>query len=211
MSDLVGTNRTYKINGLYKNESGVAIMLALIMLLVMSILAITVSFSSNTDFQAMSNFKRGQESFLAAERCIGEGRNRFEVIGIEILFFLLQNKGTVNLSQGGVGNLLILDETLDNGAVCRSGFRDLNSSNGPAELIEIPPITKTIQRPLKNTSMPSSASGGAGLVPDTFVVTGKDSRDKDKDDTNDSINTGTEIAVGFETFIPGNANQMYSQ
>lgn len=211
MSDLVGTNRTSKINSLYKNESGVAIMLALIMLLVMSILAITVSFSSNTDFQAMSNFKRGQESFLAAERCIGEGRNRFEVIGIEILFFLLQNKGTVNLSQGGVGNLLILDETLDNGAVCRSGFRDLNSSSGPAELIEIPPITKTIQRPLKNTSMPSSASGGAGLVPVTFVVTGKDSRDKDKDDTNDSINTGTEIAVGFETFIPGNANQMYSQ
>ena len=59
-------------NGLYKNESGVAIILALIMLLVMSVLAITVSFSSNTDFKAMSNFKRGQEAFLAAERCIEE-------------------------------------------------------------------------------------------------------------------------------------------
>jgi len=211
MSDLIRTNTTSKINGLYKNESGVAIMLALIMLLVMSVLAITVSFSSNTDFQAMSIFKRGQEAFLAAERCIGEGRNRFEVIGIEILFFLLQNKETVSLSQGGVGNLLVLDEDLDNGAVCRSGFRYLNSSDGPAEFIEIPPISKTIQRPLKNTSMSSSASGGAGLIPVTFVVTGKDSGDKDKDDTNDSINTGTEIAVGFETFIPGNANQMYSQ
>lgn len=197
--------------GIYQNESGVAIILALIMLLVMSVLAITVSFSSNMDFKSMSNFKRGQEAFLAAERCIEEGRNRFEVIGIEVLFFLLQNKDTVGLSSGGAGDLLLLDKDLDNGATCRSGFRDLNSADGPAELIKIPPITKTIQRPLKNTSMSSSASGGAGYVPVNFVVTGKDSRDKDKNDTNDKINTGTEIAVGFETFIPGNANQMYSQ
>ncbi len=208
MSDSVRTNMASKINGLYKNESGVAIMLALIMLLIISVLAITVSFSSHTDFYAMSIFKRGQEAFLAAERCIGEGRSRFEVVGIEILFFLLQNKDAISPS---LSNLLVLDEDLDNGAVCRSGFRDLKSSDGPAEFIEIPPITKTIQRPLKNTSMSSSASGGAGLIPVTFVVTGKDSGDKDKDDTNDSINTGTEIAVGFETFIPGNANQMYSQ
>ncbi len=211
MSNFQITAKRAKKKGLYKNESGVAIMIALIMLLVMSVLAITVSFSSNMDFKAMSNFKRGQEAFLAAERCIQEGRNRFEVIGIEVLFFLLQNKETVGLSQGGAGELLLLNEDIDNGATCRSGYRDLDSADGPAELIEIPPITKTIQRPLKNTSMSSSASGGAGLVPVTFVVTGKDARDKDKDDTNDSINTGTEIAVGFETFIPGNANQMYSQ
>ena len=194
-----------------KDESGVAIILALIMLLVMSVLAITVSFSSNMDFKAMSNFKRGQEAFLAAERCVEEGRNRFEVIGIETLFFLLQNKDTLVLSSGGSGNLLVLDKDLGNGATCRSGFRDLDSSAGPGQLIEIPPISKTIQRPLKNTSMSSSASGGAGYVPVTFVVTGKDSRDGDKNDTNSKLNTGTEIAVGFETFIPGNANQMYSQ
>ncbi len=59
--------------------------------------------------------------------------------------------------------------------------------------------------------MSTSASGGAGLVPVTFLVTGKDSMDKDPDDANLFVNTGTEVAVGFETFIPGSANQMYSQ
>jgi hypothetical protein len=193
------------------NESGIALILALIMLLVMSVLAITVSFNSNNDFYAMSTYKRGEESFLAAERCVQQGRNRFEIIGIEILYFLLQNKETVTLSQGSASDLLILDEDLDNGSRCRSGPRFIDASSGPGELIEIPPITKTIQRPLKNTSMSTSASGGAGLVPVNFTVTGKDNDDKDKDDLKEDINTGTEIAVGFETFIPGNANQMYSQ
>lgn len=196
---------------IYGDESGIALILALIMLLVMSVLATTVSFNSNNDFHSMSSFKRGQEAFLAAERCILEGRNRFEIIGIEVLFFLLQNKETVTLAQGGASDLLVLDEDLDNGATCRSGRRTLDGADGPGEVIEIPPITKTIQRPLKNTSMSTSASGGAGLVPVTFTVTGKDRKDKDKTDANLKINTGTEIAVGFETFIPGNANQMYSQ
>ena len=202
-----------------KDEGGVALILALIMLLVMSVIATTVSFNSNKDFQAMSNYKRGQEAFLAAERCIQLGRNRFEVVGIEVLYFLLQNKDTASLASSGA-NLLYLDEEVgDCGtdqnplscARCRSGPRVLDGSQDSGRLIEIPPITKTIQRPLKNTSMSTSASGGAGLVPVTFLVTGKDSMDKDPDDANLSVNTGTEVAVGFETFIPGNANQMYSQ
>jgi type IV pilus assembly PilX-like protein len=193
-------------------EDGVAIIMALIMLLVMSVLATTVSFNSNNDFHSMSNYKRGQEAFLAAENCIREGRNRFEIVGIEVLYFLLQNKGTVILGQGGANDLLVLDEDLENGARCRSGRRTLDSATeGSGQIIEIPPITKTIQRPLKNTSMSTSASGGAGLVPVTFVVTGKDEDDKDLTDVKDTINTGTEVAAGFETFIPGNANQMYSQ
>ncbi|MGD9650834.1 MAG: PilX N-terminal domain-containing pilus assembly protein [Candidatus Dadabacteria bacterium] len=202
-----------------KDERGVALILALIMLLVMSVIATTVSFNSNKDYQAMSNYKRGQEAFLAAERCIQLGRNRFEVVGIEVLYFLLQNKDTASLA-GSSANLLYLDEELgDCGtdenplscARCRSGPRVLDGSQDSGRLIEIPPITKTIQRPLKNTSMSTSASGGAGLVPVTFLVTGKDSMDKDPEDANLSVNTGTEVAVGFETFIPGNANQMYSQ
>jgi len=201
-----------------KDEGGIALILALIMLLVMSVIATTVSFNSNNDYQAMSNYKRGQEAFLAAERCIQLGRNRFEVVGIEVLYFLLQNKDTVSLGDGGARDLLVLDEDIgdcgtdDNPlscARCRSGPRVLDDDGG--QLIEIPPITKTIQRPLKNTSMSTSASGGAGLVPVTFLVTGKDRMDKDPDDENPSVNTGTEVAVGFETFIPGNANQMYSQ
>lgn len=196
----------------WKQEDGVAIIMALIMLLVMSVLATTVSFNSNNDFHAMSNYKRGQEAFLAAEDCVREGRNRFEIIGIEVLYFLLQNKDTVILGQGGASDLLVLNEELDNGARCRSGPRTLDSTtDGPGQIVEIPPITKTIQRPLKNTSMSTSASGGAGLVPVTFVVTGKDQGDKDLTDVKNTINTGTEVAAGFETFIPGNANQMYSQ
>jgi hypothetical protein len=195
-----------------RQQDGVAIIMALIMLLVMSVLATTVSFNSNNDFHSMSNYKRGQEAFLAAEDCIREGRNRFEIVGIEVLYFLLQNKDTVILGQGGADELLVLNEELDNGARCRSGQRTLDSATeGSGQIIEIPPITKTIQRPLKNTSMSTSASGGAGLVPVTFVVTGKDEDDKDLTDVKDTINTGTEVAAGFETFIPGNANQMYSQ
>jgi hypothetical protein len=197
---------------IYKNEEGVAIIMALIMLLVMSVLATTVSFNSNNDFRAMSNYKQGQEAFLAAENCVRQGRKRFEIIGIEVLYFLLQNKDTVILGEGGASELLVLDEDLENGARCRSGPRFLDSAaGGSGQIIEIPPITKTIQRPLKNTSMSTSASGGAGLVPVTFRVTGKDEGDKDIDDVKDTINTGTEVAAGFETFIPGNANQMYSQ
>ncbi len=196
----------------YKNEEGVAIIMALIMLLVMSVLATTVSFNSNNDFRAMSNYKQGQEAFLAAENCVRQGRKRFEIIGIEVLYFLLQNKDTVSLGEGSASELLVLDEDLENGARCRSGPRSLDSATeGSGQIIEIPPITKTIQRPLKNTSMSTSASGGAGLVPVTFRVTGKDEGDKDIDDVKDTINTGTEVAAGFETFIPGNANQMYSQ
>jgi len=193
-----------------RQEDGVAIIMALIMLLVMSVLATTVSFNSNNDFHSMSNYKRGQEAFLAAEDCIREGRNRFEIVGADKLYFLLQNKETVTLAQGGANELLVLDEELDNGARCRSGPRTLDSTTeGPGQIIEIPDIQKTPQRPLKNTSMPTSASGGAGLIPVTFRVTGKDAGDKDKMDESNNINTGTEIAVGFETFIPGGATQMY--
>ncbi|MFI5323542.1 MAG: pilus assembly PilX N-terminal domain-containing protein [Thermodesulfobacteriota bacterium] len=193
-----------------RNEKGIAVVLALIMLLVMSVLATTISFNSNNNFYAMSNHKQGQEAFLAAEYCVQVGRDRFETIGIEVLYFLLQNQSTYTLGQSGNDDL-VLTETLVNGARCRSGDRFYNSTNGPAPMIQIPPITKTVQRPLKNTSLPTSASGGAGLVPVSFVVTGKDQGDKDLNDVDNDINTGTEIAVGFEAFIPGNANQMYSQ
>ena len=194
----------------YKNEKGVAIVMALIMLLVMSVLATTVSFNSNNDFHAMSNYKQGQEAFLAAENCVRQGRNRFEIIGIEVLYFLLQNKDTAVLGEGGAGNPLVLDEDLENGARCRSGPRSLDSATeGSGQFIEIPDVQKTPQRPLKNTSMTTGASSGAGLIPVSFIVTGKDEGDKDIDDVKDTINTGTEIAVGFEAFIPGGATQMY--
>jgi len=42
------------------------------------------------------------------------------------------------------------------------------------------------------------------------LVTGKNAKDKDKKDTNQDINTGVEIAVGFETIVAGGASNVYS-
>ncbi|MER3446112.1 MAG: hypothetical protein C4291_04410 [Candidatus Dadabacteria bacterium] len=181
-----------------KKENGVALILALIILLIISILAISVSFTSNVDFQMMSNYKQGQEAFLAAERCIDEARRQFEIVGIETLYFQLQSGITTGIQI-----------TLPNGAQCRTGPRDYSSSNGPIPFLQVPPPIKTLGRPLKHVSLPSGGIGGAALVPTSFLVTGKDAGDKDMNDTNSNINTGTEISAGFESFIPGGASNVY--
>lgn len=193
---------------LVRGESGIAIILAMIMLLVMSVLALTVSFNSNNDFHSMSVFKRGQQSFLAAERCVEQARVRFEVIGIETLYFLLQS----SLPGPETAKELTIAENLDNDSFCRTGARDWHDpdSDNPAPLISIPPPTKTSGRPIKNVSLPSGGIGAAAVVPASFQVTGKDSQDEDIDDVNENVNTGTEIAVGLESFIPGGASNIYS-
>jgi type IV pilus assembly PilX-like protein len=181
-----------------RKENGIALILALIILLIISILAISASFTSNLDFQMMSNYKQGQEAFLAAERCIDEARKQFEVVGIETLFFQLQS----GINAG-------IQLTLPNGAQCRTGPRDYDSSSGPIPFLQVPPPTKLLGRPLKHTSLPSGGVGGAAVVPVSFIVTGKDARDKDKNDSNPNINTGTEISAGFESIIPGGASNVY--
>jgi hypothetical protein len=182
------------------NEEGVAIIMALIMLLVMSVLATTVSFNSNNDFHAMSNYKQGQEAFLAAERCIQEGRNRFEVVTVAYLASLESYRLPGTLGQGDGGDVTVLDEELDNGSRCRSGQR---GDKVPAKLFQSAEDSKANSRLIKNTQM-SNDSASLTTVP--FTVTGKDRRDKDKNDTNDNINTGTEIAVGLEVFTLGTHN-----
>lgn len=202
------------------DQSGIAIILALIMLLIMSVMALTISFMSNIDYNSMANYKRGQEAFLAAETCVRVGRHRFETIGVETLYFQLQ--GVFDPTTVSTESSLVIREPLSNsdnpsddpedwkGPLCRSGPRIFDSTTeGPAKFIEIPPPTKVTGRPIKNISLPSGGQGGAALVPVTFTVTGKDSSDEDKDDTNSKINTGTEIAVGFETFIPGGSSNVY--
>ncbi|MBI2485481.1 MAG: hypothetical protein HYW01_00680 [Deltaproteobacteria bacterium] len=189
-----------------KKQDGIALLLALIMLLVLTTLAITISFTSNIDFQTMSSYKRGQEAFLAAERCVEEGRMRFEIVGIETLYFLLQSAVPTN-------ELVVKWPKNDppTGARCRTGSRYFNrvSADDPPPFIEIPPPTKTLGRPIKHVSLPSGGAGGAALVPSSFLVTGKDANDEDLTDQKTDINTGTEIAVGFETFIPGGASNVY--
>ncbi|MGH7799749.1 MAG: pilus assembly PilX family protein [Thermodesulfobacteriota bacterium] len=181
-----------------KREDGIALIIALIMLLTMTMLAISVSFTSNVDFQTMSNYKQGQEAFLAAERCVEEAKRQFESTGIVPMFLLLQ---------AGVGPSVEVD--LPNGARCRTGPRDYDVSDGPIPFIQIPPPTKAMGRLLKNTSLPSGGMGGAVMLETNFIVTGKDARDKDKDDNNPDINTGTEIAAGFESFLAGGASNVY--
>ena len=181
-----------------KREDGVALIIALIMLLTMTMLAISVSFTSNIDFQTMSNYKQGQEAFLAAERCVGAAKSEFESVGIVQMFLLLQ---------GGAGPSVQVN--LPNGAKCRTGPRDYDVSDGPIPFIQIPPPTKAMGRPLKNTSLPSGGLGGAVMIGTSFLVTGKDAGDKDKTDTNPDINTGTEISAGFESFLAGGASNIY--
>ena len=208
--------------GLIKNQDGIAIILAVVMLLVMAVLAVTVSFISNVDFKMMSVHKRGQEAFLAAETCITEARQRLETIGVETLFFQLQATNDLTLLPPTSDMVIItpINTTLDDpaddpndwkGAMCRSGPRIWDEpSQGPGRFIEIPPPTKAVGRPLKNVSLASGGSGGAALVPVTFNVMGKTSTDDDKNDSDANINTGVEIALGFESFIPGGATNMYS-
>ena len=202
------------------NEKGIAIILALIMLLVMSVMALTVSFISNTNFKAMSAHKRGQESFIAAETCIREGRKRFETIGVEQLFFELQSVFDPSLISNNSDIVIFQpissqddpdDDPSDwNGPMCRSGPRKWDAStSGSAKFVSVPEPTKALGRPPKNVSLASGGSGGASLIPVTFTVVGKDSQDLDKDDSNLDINTGTEIAFGLETFIPGGATNVY--
>ncbi len=202
-------------------ESGIALIIALIMLLVMSIMAISVSFLSNTDFQTMSNFKRGQEAFLAGETCVQETRRRISEEGLALLLFkqsaqqasnplvepleidLAENNSDLAVQRESNGDFI--------GAFCRSGTRLMDgtvvASKDP--IFAFPDNVKSIERVLRNTSLPDSGAGGAKAIPVTFTVMGKDSQDRDKSDSDSEINTGTQIAVGVETFTGGGASNVY--
>jgi len=192
-------------SGIMKNQRGIVVIIAIVMLLIMSTLTVTISYISNMDFQTMSNYKRGQEAFLAAEKCIARARMQFETLGIETIFYKIQ----VGDPPAGIE---LPDVPTNKDTYCRTGPRNFNRalSTDPVELIEIPPPTKEMGRPIKHVSLPSGGVGGATAVPVTFIVTGKDVRDKDKEDIDPKINTGVEIAAGFETFIPGGASNVYS-
>lgn len=196
------------------NESGIAIIIALVMLLVMSILAISVSFMSNTDFHTMSNFKRGQEAFLAGETCIQETRRKIAEEGIAVLLFKQASESStvrlvdpldIDLASSNT-NLLVDSDGI--GAMCRSGNRIMDGNN-PDTVFVLPNNVRSIERIMRNTSLPDSGSGGAKAVPITFVVMGKDTEDKDKDDSDEEINTGTQIAGGIEVFTGGGAGNVY--
>ena len=199
-----------------RNEEGIAIILALVMLLVMSVMALTVSFISNNDYKMMAAHKRGQEAFLAAESCVMEAKQRLEEIGAAPLFLKLQSVGDPtaisdlnaivilkNISEDDLG-----EDVADwKGPMCRSGPRIWDSSiQGPGLFINIPDVTKSNARPVADESVGQATT--AIIV--QFNVMGKSSNDEDKDDTKDKTNTGTELGIGIEVFVVGATDPIYS-
>ena len=200
-----------------KNEEGIAIILALVMLLVMSIMAVTVSFISNTDFRMMVVHKRGQEAFLAAETCVMIAKQRLEEIGAAPLFLKLQSAASDPLTVSTLNAIVILEnmdaqddgESVDDwiGPLCRSGPRIWDSATqGPGLFINIPEATKSNGRPVADESVGQATT--AITVP--FNVMGKSSNDEDKDDTDEKINTGVELEIGIEVFVVGATDPIYS-
>jgi len=200
-----------------KNEEGIAIILALIMLLVMSIMAVTASFLSNTDFRMMSVHKRGQEAFLAAETCVTIAKRRLEEIGAAPLFLKLQSAASDPLTISTLNAIIILEnmdaqddgKAVDDwfGPLCSSGPRIWDSATqGPGLFINIPEATKSNGRPVADESVGQATT--AITVP--FNVMGKSSDDEDKDDTDEQINTGIELEIGIEVFVVGATDPIYS-
>ena len=201
------------------NEEGIAIILALIMLLVMSIMAVTASYLSNTDFRMMAVHKRGQEAFLAAETCVTIAKRRLEEIGAAPLFLKLQS-AAINPDPTTIStlNAIVILENMDAqddgkaqddwfGPLCRSGPRIWDSATqGPGLFINIPEATKSNGRPVADESVGQATT--AITVP--FNVMGKSSDDEDKDDTDEQINTGIELEIGIEVFVVGATDPIYS-
>ncbi len=158
----------------------------------MSVMGVSLMFVSNTDFQGMQAFKRGHEAFLAAERCAQEGRFRVELDGFQNLLFQQQEGFKVVLGDG--------DENKNINPVCRTGNRQDDSAEEP--YLAITPDLKAKERPVENTSVPSGNVGGAVAIPLSFSVMGKYGTDPDIVDSNPNINTGTELAIGVEVFMP---------
>jgi len=182
-------------------QSGIALFLALIMLLVMSVMAISLSFVSNLDFQGMQAFKRGQEAFISAERCVEQARFLLETDGIQNMLFKGQKGFKVVLGDG--------DPAKNINPVCRTGGRRDDSTDLDDAFLSLTPDVIAKERPVENTSIPSGHVGGVTAVPLSFSVIGKHGTDPDKDDSDDDINTGTELAVGVEVFMPGGASNLY--
>ena len=177
------------------NDAGqrvIAVFIALVMILVMSVMGVSLMFVSNTDFQGMQALKRGQEAFLAAERCAEEGRFRVELNGFQNLLFQQQEGFKIVLGDG--------DSNKNINPVCRTGNRRDDTAEEP--YLAVTPDLKAKERPVENTSVPSGNVGGAVAIPLSFNVIGKYGTDLDIVDSNPNINTGTELAIGVEVFMP---------
>lgn len=197
-----------------KNERGVALIIAIILVLVMSTLATTISFLSNNNFYSMSQYKRGHEAFLAAESCAVEIRKNIEKIQPSKFLELIRSDIDTSLSESEFGDNIFVNKpinlSVDNpdlspstwhGPMCRVGSRHLTSE----QINELKNFF--IPREFKGTRhLKETGVGIQTAIPLTFILTGKDSLDKDKEDSNNNINTGIEILIGYEAIATGGSN-----
>lgn len=219
--------RKYILN-ISKDEKGVALIIAIILILVMTTIASSISFISNNDFLSMSNYKSGQEAFFAAESCVIEIRNALENTN-PVIFYELNRSGiNADLLTEELGKEIFIQKPVSNidkpansdnfgdpdtwlGPVCRTGSRALNSEQiKQPENFLITNESKS-RRHIKNYSF-----GEFDVTPVSIIVTGKSSLDTDKsdrkeenDDKDDDINTGIEIITGFEVITLGGGSNKY--
>jgi hypothetical protein len=205
------------------DESGIALIIAIILILIMTTLGSTISFLSNNDFYSMSNYKSGQEAFLASESCVIEIRKILEnVEPAEILELKRSDDVNPENLESELGSKLFIQSPISpfdvttngsinpdpatwEGPLCRTGSRALGSAQikKPSNYL----ITKDYKgsRHVTNNSI-----GMIDMTPISIIVTGKDSFDGDKTDENEHINTGIEIVVGFEVLSPGAGDSSYN-
>lgn len=203
-----------KTNINLSDESGIALIIALVMLLVMCVMAISVSFLSNTDFQTMTNFKRGQEAFLAAETCVNETRRQIAQEGLAFLLFKqASQKSTDPLIEPldidiADSNSNLIKDSDGIGAKCRSGSRLMDSTVVASidPIFEFPEDAKSIARDLRGFSKDAASPSNPQATPIVFTVIGKDAKDRDKNDEEIQVNTGTQLATGVEAFLLGGTN-----
>ena len=180
------------------NERGVALIIAIILVLVMSAIASTISFISNNDFLSMSHYKREREAFLAAESCISEARSLLETQLAGTMpegyrSFINNDAVFVRKSMRPEDNLLPVEDWI--GSMCRFGHRKSASDHS----LFTNPSNFLIANESKSCARINDFSVNEFcLNTQSIIVTGKDGTDKDKEDKYPGINTGIEIIAGFE-------------
>ncbi len=210
------------------DQSGVALIIAIILVLVMTTIATSISFISNNNFLSMSNYKSAQEAFFATESCVIEVRNILENTNPAIFYELVRSGIDADLLTEELGRDVFVLKPVSNidkppgtqefgdpdtwqGPVCRTGSRALNSNEiKQPENFLITNETKS-SRHVKNFSI-----GEFDVTPISIIVTGKSSLDQDKadrkeenSDRDDDINTGIEIISGFEVITLGGGGNKY--
>jgi len=216
------------LNKIRNDEKGVALIIAIILVLVMTTIATSISFISNNDFLSMSNYKSGQEAFIASESCVIEVRNILENTNPAVFYELVRSGVDADLIKDELGRNIfvqkpvsVIDKSSEGepvgnpedwlGPACRTGSRALNS-----EQIKQPENFLITNESKSSRHVKNFSIGEFDVTPISIIVTGKSSLDQDKadmkeenEDKDDDINTGIEIISGFEVLTLGGGGNKY--